>query len=51
MVGSGRVGSGRNDAQLGMAAGGRRPLYIRTRLKAGLKRKGGLGPRIFCLVA
>ena len=26
MVGSGRVGSGRNDAQLGMAAGGRRPL-------------------------
>ena len=26
MVGSGRVGSGQNDAQLGMAAGDRRPL-------------------------
>ena len=27
-----------------MAAGGRRPLYIRTRLEAGLKKRGGRWP-------
>jgi hypothetical protein len=45
MVGSGRVGSGRVETMPSWAwppgVGGR---YVRTRLEAGLKKKGGLGP-------